>query len=68
MPKSRPLVALGLLGPTLDAGNDNKRWNRWRPTIGLHMQSDLVISRFEMLHQRRFDRLAETISEDIRQV
>lgn len=68
MPKSRPLVALGLLGPTLDAGNDNKRWNRWRPTIGLHMQSDLVISRFEMLHQRRFDRLAETISEDISQV
>ena len=66
--KPRPVVALGLLGPVLDAGGDNKRWNRWRPTVGLHMQGDLVISRFEMLHQRRFDRLAETISEDIRQV
>jgi transcriptional regulatory protein RtcR len=68
MPKARPLVAIGLLGPTLDAGGDNKRWNRWRPTLGLHMQGDLAISRFEMLHQRRFDRLAQTISEDIAQV
>ncbi len=64
----KPLVALGLLGPTLDAGRDQKRWNRWRPTVGLHLQSDLAISRFEMLHQRRFDALAETIAEDIRQV
>ena len=68
MKKSRPLVAIGLLGPTLDAGRDQKRWSRWRPTVGLHMQEDLVISRFEMLHQRRFDRLAEGIAEDIRQV
>ncbi|HEX3132940.1 MAG TPA: RNA repair transcriptional activator RtcR family protein, partial [Planctomycetota bacterium] len=68
MPKPRPLVAIGLLGPTLDAGGDNKRWNRWRPTLGLHMQGDLAISRFEMLHQRRFDRLAETIAADIVQV
>jgi transcriptional regulatory protein RtcR len=65
---SRPLVAIGLLGPTLDAGRDQKRWNRWRPTVGLHMQDDLVISRFEMLHQRRFDTLADGIAADIRQV
>ena len=68
MKKFRPLVAIGLIGPTLDAGRDQKRWSRWRPTVGLHMQEDLVISRFEMLHQRRFDRLAEGIAEDIRQV
>ena len=68
MPKPRPLVALGLLGPTLDAGGEQKRWNRWRPTVGLHMQGDLAISRFEMLHQRRYDRLAETIAADIAQV
>ncbi len=64
----RPLVAIGLLGPTLDAGRDEKRWNRWRPSVGLHLQEDLAISRFEMLHQRRFDRLAEGIAADIRQV
>lgn len=64
----RPLVAIGLLGPTLDAGRDEKRWNRWRPTVGLHMQDDLAICRFEMLHQRRFDRLAEGIAGDIAKV
>jgi len=68
MPKTRPLIAIGLLGPTLDAGRDQKRWNRWRPSIGLHMQDDLVISRFEMLHQRTFDRLAAGIAADITQV
>ncbi|MCK6491603.1 MAG: RNA repair transcriptional activator RtcR [Planctomycetes bacterium] len=68
MSASRPLVAIGLLGPTLDAGRDQKRWNRWRPSVGLHLQDDLVISRFEMLHQRRFDNLAEGLAADIRQV
>ncbi len=68
MSKPRPLVAIGLLGPTLDAGRDQKRWNRWRPTVGLHQQDDLAITRFEMLHQRRFDALAEGIADDIRQV
>jgi transcriptional regulatory protein RtcR len=67
MPK-RPLVAIGLLGPTLDAGRQEKRWNRWRPSVGLHMQDDLAIDRFEMLHQRRFDNLAAGIAADIRQV
>ncbi len=64
----RPLVAIGLLGPTLDAGREQRRWNRWRPTVGLHMQADLAIDRFEMLHQRRYQQLAELIAEDIRQV
>ncbi|HEY2513220.1 MAG TPA: RNA repair transcriptional activator RtcR family protein, partial [Polyangiaceae bacterium] len=26
-------VVIGLLGPTLDAGQDGKRWKRWRPTV-----------------------------------
>jgi transcriptional regulatory protein RtcR len=68
MAKVRPLVAIGLIGPTLDAGRDQKRWNRWRPSVGLHMQDDLAIARFEMLHQRRFDTLAHGLAEDIRQV
>ena len=68
MVKPRPLVAIGLLGPTLDAGRDHKRWLRWRPTVGLHQQDDLLISRFEMLHQRRFNNLAAGIADDIRQV
>jgi transcriptional regulatory protein RtcR len=62
------MVAIGLLGPTLDNGRDQKRWNRWRPSVGLHLQDDLAISRFEMLHQRRFNALADQIVQDIRQV
>jgi transcriptional regulatory protein RtcR len=68
MSKLRPLVSIGLIGPTLDAGRDEKRWKRWRPSIGLHMQDDLAIARFEMLHQRRYDQLAAGIAADISQV
>jgi transcriptional regulatory protein RtcR len=64
----RPLVVIGLLGPTLDAGHDQKRWNRWRPSVSLHMQTDFIVQRFELLHQRRYDNLARQISDDIAQV
>ncbi len=64
----KPLVAIGLLGPSLDDGLGAKRWQRWRPTVSLCQQQDLAISRFELLHQRRYDQLAEVIAADIRQV
>ncbi len=64
----RPLVAIGLLGPTLDDGIGAKRWTRWRPSVSLAQQPDLAIDRFELLHQRAFDRLGEIIAGDIRQV
>ncbi|MBA3938033.1 MAG: sigma 54-interacting transcriptional regulator, partial [Planctomycetes bacterium] len=67
MPR-KPLVAIGLLGPSLDDGFGAKRWQRWRPTVSLCQQEDLAISRFELLHQRRYDQLAEVIAADIRQV
>lgn len=65
---TKALVVIGLLGPTLDAGRDEKRWARWRPTVGLHMQPDLAIARFEMLYQRRFGNLAKGTIEDIQKV
>jgi transcriptional regulatory protein RtcR len=67
-PKSKPLVAIGLLGPTLDDGFGPKRWQRWRPTVSLGQQDDLAIARFELLHQRRYDQLAEVIAGDLAQV
>src|SRR5688572_3846883 len=63
----RRTVAIGLLGTTLDAG-DAHRWERWRPTIALCRQDDLVIHRFELLHSERHDRLADIIRQDIRSV
>jgi transcriptional regulatory protein RtcR len=48
----KPLVVLGALGSTLDVGKTADRWSRWRPTVALCQQQDLVISRFELLHER----------------
>ncbi|MEM7155444.1 MAG: RNA repair transcriptional activator RtcR [Myxococcota bacterium] len=64
----KPVVVLGLLGPTLDAGRGAKRWNRWRPTVDVCRHEDLLVSRFELLGQSQFTRLADTVAEDIAQI
>ena len=43
-------VVLGFLGSTLDRGFGDKRWDRWRPTIGIGQQEDLLVDRLELLH------------------
>src|SRR4029079_11331868 len=58
-------VVIGLLGPTLDEGRGAKRWEKWRPTVALCQQEDLLVTRFELLHQDRFADLAHRIVEDI---
>jgi transcriptional regulatory protein RtcR len=47
--RRRPLVVLGLLGPTLDRGGRN-RWHRWRPTVDLCRHEDFVVDRLELLY------------------
>lgn len=59
---------LGFLGPTLDAGKGPLRWEKWRPTVALCQHDGLLIDRFELLFQRAFTTLAETVAQDIRQV
>jgi transcriptional regulatory protein RtcR len=61
-------VVVGLLGPTLDMGKGPNRWDRWRPTVSVCQHEDLLVDRFELLHQRRFAGLARTITEDIQRV
>jgi transcriptional regulatory protein RtcR len=59
-------VAIGLLGSTLDAGGKaNARWEKWRPSVSLCQQDDLVIDRFELLYARNSLALAKTIANDI---
>ena len=67
-PTRKPTVALGLLGPTLDAGEGTARWERWRPTVSVCQHEDLLIDRFEVLYQHRFEKLARRIKEDIASV
>ena len=65
----KPLVVIGFLGSTLDAGKfEPARWNKWRPSVGLVMHEDLRVDRFVLLHGSAHTRLAEQISGDIASV
>ncbi|OZG74824.1 transcriptional regulator [Hahella sp. CCB-MM4] len=59
-------VVIGLLGTVMDKrGKGVKRWNSWRPTIGIFMQDDLLVDRVELLHDDRDERLANNVGADI---
>lgn len=68
MAKTRETVVFGMLGTTLDTGRGPARWERWRPTVGLCQQEDLVVHRLELLHPAREAELARTVAQDIAQV
>lgn len=64
-------VAIGFIGATLDrVGKGASRWNKWRPSIGLCQQPDLLIDRLELIHgtDGRDVGLAERIRADIQQI
>jgi transcriptional regulatory protein RtcR len=63
---SKPLVVIGLLGSTLDAGFGSKRWDRWRPTVSVCQHPDLLVRRFELVIQPAFQDLARTVAADLR--
>ena len=58
-------VILGLLGPLLDNGRGPQRWERWRPTVALCQHEDLLVSRFELIYDPKFEALYKQISADI---
>lgn len=62
---TKPIVVIGLLGPTLDAGRGPERWERWRPTVSLCQHENFIVNRLELLSQRKFTALADTIVADI---
>lgn len=61
-------VVIGLLGTVLDAKEKRDRWEKWRPTVSIFQQEDLLVHRVELLHQQRSASLAELVAEDVRQV
>ncbi|MDP5279381.1 RNA repair transcriptional activator RtcR [Sphingomonas sp. DG1-23] len=62
----KPLVVIGFLGSTLDAGKFGpSRWNKWRPTVGLTMHEDLRVDRLILIHGTAHRRLAEYVAEDV---
>ena len=61
-------IAIGLIGTQLDRGTTAERWDKWRPTISLFQHEDLLIDRFELLHDPSSKKLAEQVANDIRLV
>lgn len=61
----RTKVLFGLLGTQIDAGSQEDRWNRWRPSVAICQQEDLIIDRFHLLYDRRFRQLAHRLREDV---
>jgi transcriptional regulatory protein RtcR len=64
----RKTVVIGMLGTTIDQGQGPRRWERWRPTVALCQQEDLLVDRLEVLYPRSAAVLAATVKEDIQQV
>ncbi|MFT3735016.1 MAG: RNA repair transcriptional activator RtcR family protein [Rhodocyclaceae bacterium] len=59
-------VVIGFLGTQLDyGGKGSQRWERWRPTVGLCQQEDLVVHRLELLHDLRSQSLFDRVKGDI---
>jgi transcriptional regulatory protein RtcR len=61
-------VAIGLLGTSLDIGKPATRWERWRPSVSLCQQENLVIDRFELLHPPGAEEAAGLLARDIASV
>jgi transcriptional regulatory protein RtcR len=66
--RARKTVVIGMLGTTIDQGQGPKRWEKWRPTVALCQQEDLLVDRLELLYPRSAAVLAATVTEDLRQV
>lgn len=63
-----PINVVGILGTTLDRGLQDKRWQRWRPTVALGMQPDLAIASLDLLFQPDAQSLAHQVIKDLNSI
>ena len=61
-------AVIGFLGTTLDNGFNDKRWQRWRPTVSLGLHDSLLIDELHILYSKRDKRLYNIIKNDVSQV
>jgi transcriptional regulatory protein RtcR len=64
----KPITTFGFLGSTLDRAQGADRWSKWRPTVAMCQQEDLLISRLELLVEPKFADLAKSVVADIAKV
>jgi transcriptional regulatory protein RtcR len=63
--ESKEQVVISLLGTSLDSGQGPDRWEKWRPTISLCQHPNLLVSRLELLYERKFAHLRAQIVDDV---
>jgi transcriptional regulatory protein RtcR len=68
IPQSKKTVVIGMLGTQLDSRRPEERWSRWRPTVGLCQQEDLLVHQLELLFTANYQTLAESVRDDIHSV
>jgi|JI10StandDraft_1071094.scaffolds.fasta_scaffold92369_2 transcriptional regulatory protein RtcR len=64
----RSTVVIGLFGTVLDSAEGPRRWDRWRPSISICQHDDLIVSRFELLHDAHSKAKVQALEKDIRSV
>lgn len=60
-------VVFGFLGTNLDQPGRAK-WSKWRPTVSLGQQEDLMVARYELFYDVPYQKLASSVREDFLQV
>ena len=61
-------VVFGFIGTTLDAGFNANRWERWRPTVSLCQQEDVLIHKLVLFHGGGKGDLLKLVTADIKRV
>ena len=65
---SNKTAVIGFLGTTLDSGFNDKRWQRWRPTVSLGLHDELLVDELHILYSKRDKRLFKIIVDDVAQI
>ncbi|MDO5580908.1 MAG: RNA repair transcriptional activator RtcR [Planctomycetia bacterium] len=59
-------IVYGILGSMLDFSPRNaKRWNKWRPTVGICQQEDFLIDQYHLFYGSKEKDLLVNITKDI---
>ena len=67
-PHTNKTAVIGFLGTTLDNGFNDKRWQRWRPTVSLGLHDELLVNELHILYSKRDKRLFHLICDDVAKV
>lgn len=63
--KAKKRVVIGLLGSVLDRGEDDTRWNHWRPTLSLFQHDDFLVHKLHLVSDDKTKALSATVAADI---